>query len=443
MRLVSPPLLALCATVTLAALPSAPAHAARAVARVRVAPQGATLRPAQTLLFTAEALDRAGKPVPRARIAWSSNRGAVAQVARDGTVTAHSPGVAQITARSGSRKTTVLVAVVPVATEVLDQPAAGLSQVNHIAVDGENIYWTEVNKKILRLRKTPLEGGPITDLATQVSTDSRGLKYTFVHLRLVGDHVYFTRRFVGLEDHWAILRVPKAGGRVQRVLMDDVSIEPLIGTGWGVVGRFILASVAAPRRIGLAGNTRLAGYDTSSGVWFSVLTGPFGRRGLLVSGTTETDAFVRGVNENDSTEIFRVKPEEGDLTKIPLVQEDGINRAIIERAAVVGEHLYFWSRSGESYRLRRVPIAGGAPPSVVLNGNFGEGLTADDAAGLLYWVRGRSELVRLDTAAATAPVLLLPNVFGTASVGGIAQDATSLYVARKTGNRFSILRLRK
>ena len=79
-------------------------------ATVEVTPAAAKLVPKQSLTLSADVFSKAGDRRDDA-ITWTSSAPAVAQVGRDGSVVALSPGTATITAASGSARATIKVEV--------------------------------------------------------------------------------------------------------------------------------------------------------------------------------------------------------------------------------------------------------------------------------------------------------------------------------------------
>ena len=80
--------------------------------RIVVTPESARLTAkGETLLLAAVVLDASDAPISDAQIDWSSDRPTVASVNDSGQVTAHSNGVARITATTGPVSKTVLVTV--------------------------------------------------------------------------------------------------------------------------------------------------------------------------------------------------------------------------------------------------------------------------------------------------------------------------------------------
>jgi uncharacterized protein YjdB len=91
---------------------------AQPIASITIAPPSLELTVGESSRLTATVRDASDAPVPGAPVAWSTSAPPVATVAADGTVTAHAPGSATITAASGSVTATVPVTVeqAPVAT---------------------------------------------------------------------------------------------------------------------------------------------------------------------------------------------------------------------------------------------------------------------------------------------------------------------------------------
>jgi acetyl esterase/lipase len=82
-----------------------------AVASVEVSPNHSGLLQGQTVALTAVVLDEQGGPMDGATVAWSSSDADVASVDAGGSVTAHTPGTATITATSDGHSGTAGVTV--------------------------------------------------------------------------------------------------------------------------------------------------------------------------------------------------------------------------------------------------------------------------------------------------------------------------------------------
>lgn len=429
---------ALAAGLTLSALTAAPRVAwAASVASIKIAPPGATLRPGDTLQFTAEALNKQNDPIS-ATIRWSSDLARVARVSSSGLVTAAQAGVATITARAGGKNAAVRVAVVLPDTASQSTPAAGLDQVNHVIADGDFVYWTEVNKKLVKVRRASTNGGVITDLAVQKYKDSAQITYSAVHLKLSGDYLYWSRESVGFNHHWAIFRVPKAGGTIQRVLAEDISIKPLLAGFWQVVGKYVVVAMARPTLLGLPDNTRVASYDTEAQIWSPLLTSTFPAGNVAVIAADSNFVYLRGITSSKITRIVRLSPSDGETSALTLVSQDKADKDTAEQAVSDGTNLFFWSKQGnDSHRLLKVPVEGGQAFSVLLTGSYGPGLIAD--ATNLYWARGGTSLVRFPKAGGSSPAQLQTGLNATAASGGLGQNDEWVFYVKKQGKRFTIL----
>ena len=84
-----------------------------AVAAIDPAPGRATLLAGQTVTVSALALDKLGRPIAGAPMSFASSNPAVASIDAAGLVTARSPGVAFIVARSETASVAISVAVLP------------------------------------------------------------------------------------------------------------------------------------------------------------------------------------------------------------------------------------------------------------------------------------------------------------------------------------------
>lgn len=430
---------ALAAGLTFSALTAAPRVAwAASVASIRITPSGATLRAGDTQQFTAEALNKKGNPISGVSIRWSSDLTRVARVSSGGVVTGAQNGVANIFARAGGKKASVRVAVVAPNSSTLATAAAGLDQVNHVASDGDYVYWTEVNKQKVKVRRVSINGGPIVDLASQNYKDSRQITYSAVHLKIADDYVYWTRQAVGFNHHWAIFRVLKSGGTPERVLTDDVAIEPLVASFWQVTGKYLVVALARPEQLGLTENTRVGVYNTETKIWSPLLTATFPAGRVAVIAADNNFVYLRGITSSKITRILRLSPSDGESSSVTLVSQDRADNDAGELAASDGTNLFFWSKQGSGdHRLMRVAVEGNQAASVLLSGNFGEGLVTDGTH--LYWARGGSNLVRLPNTGGGSPTQLQTGLYKTATTGGVGLSDTRVFYVRKQGKRFTIL----
>jgi hypothetical protein len=417
-----------------------PAGAASKVFRVAVSPQGATLQTGNTVQFSAQAFDKRGHLLPGVSLRWSSSNSNVAQVDNTGSVKAGGLGQARITARSGAKSGSILVTVVgsPVAGGTF--VAAGLSKINHVIADADSVYWTEVSKT-LKVRKTSTNAGAIFDLFGQPAKDKRGLKYTFADLQQIGGNVYWSRHYVGFYSHWDILTVPKAGGKAAGVLPADVSVDPLIAAGWRASGRFIVVALARPEALNLPKNTRVAAYDTEGGFWSSMVTGRYDAGKIFPFAADDQHVYLRAVTPEGSTSILKATPGAGENTDTVLQTQAGVDQDLLQVGASDGTNLYYWSRQKNgSDRLLSLAVSGGTPQQLLAD-NFGPGLTTDGVN--LYWVKDGTTLVRLPVAGGTLSQLQT-GVYGAASAAGVAQNATSLFVAKQSSKtQYSIIRVEK
>ncbi|HEU4752514.1 MAG TPA: Ig-like domain-containing protein, partial [Armatimonadota bacterium] len=419
--------LALLSLLGLAGLVAAPAAAVRVkVAAVLVSPSGATLHPGDPIQFTARAVDGQGQVVPGVNIVWSSSRSSVLQINSSGSGTAGNSGSATITARAGQKKAKIVVTVTP-GGESPALVAADLTQVNHVLVDDQWVYWTEVDKKVVRVRKTPRAGGPIYDLASEPSRDKRGVAITYARLQQIGDTLFFSRQSLGFLDHWSIRSVSRDGGPVTEVLKEDASIEPLDAAAWRVSGQYLVAALAHPEKIGLASNVRIAAYDPATTSWAPLVAGHFEDGKYRVVAADNGAAYVRGLTAEFTQLILRVEPGapvNSFQTIFSLPDTDG---DLSEPGDSDGTNVYFWSNRGGSHKLLSLPVSGGST-TTLLNGGFGFGLRT--SGGNLYWARSGDTLVRLPVGGGT-PTPLQSSVSETGVLGGVAVGDDGVYFPRK------------
>lgn len=109
------------------------------VAAVGITPAGATIFVADTLRFTATAVDANGHPVGTASIAWSSSDEAVLTVDAGGLMRAIAEGTANVVAASGAHSASASVRVDP--RPATAQCAAG-SGTSHVGLIGASENWT-------------------------------------------------------------------------------------------------------------------------------------------------------------------------------------------------------------------------------------------------------------------------------------------------------------
>jgi len=328
------------------------------------------------------------------------------------------------------------------AQELAGRPIVrGLGQVNHVLVDDEFIYWTEMSRTRAKVRRMPLEGGRIVDLATERTRDSRGLQISFIHLQQTADHIYWTRRSIGFFDHWSILSVPKEGGQVRAVLKEDISIEPMLASAWRASGRFIIASLQDPDELDLPENTRIAAYDTHTGTWAPLLQSRFKQQSayLLAANGDNDVIYVRGINQSGDTETGRLTPSQGLGSYELIATEGGEDGDVAVPGATDGTNLYFWTRQDGGHVLVSRPVTGGATTRLQ-SSTFGPGLTTDGTH--VYWTQRGRTLLRAPVSGGR-PETVRSDIFGTSVLGGVTMDGSNLYLVRRAGGSYQILRVAK
>ncbi len=408
-------------------------------ASIALTPSGATVAPGASLSFSAQPLDRNGEPVPDVTVTWSSNRSRIVSVNAQGQALAHAVGTATLTARAGGKTATAVVSVVNPSTSA-GLVAANIGQVNHVLVDDEWVYWTETNSRLVRLRKTAITGGPIYDLASEPSRTSQRLTVTYVHLKQVGDDLYWSRETFGALDHWSIRKIAKTGGPVTEVLAEDISIEPMLATGWAVAGKYLVAVLWDPNELGLPNNTRVAAYDTDSGIWTPVLQGNYGENSVHLLAATEGKVYIRTVTEQSRTELLLADPAAMPNTHQVLHTEGRRDPRISLPGAVSDTEVFYWTQVRDGTRLMAIPLAGGTPRPVV-RGYLGQGLVTDGTS--LYWAPLQKSVVKLPVAGGT-PTTVLRRIVSNPPFGGLALDTDSLFLARiEPGGKSSIVRVSK
>ena len=312
--------------------------------------------------------------------------------------------------------------------------ATGLGQVNHITVDDTHVYWTEVTRTHALIRKMPKGGGAITDLASE-QVLHQGQVASYIHLRQLGDRLFWTRLSQGFVTRWTLHAVDKSGGPVQEVVAELTSQTPLLAGAWRVAGDEVLVALNDPDKLGLPDSTRIAGYHPGTDTWRAVLSGQLRRGAAYIIAADEDNAWVRGITNNDETEIGHVTLN----TKLPVYTEllhlDEDDREAPEPGVTDGEQLYYWSRVFKS-GLRKLPLAGGADAQVVKG--TGDGLILTE--GFFYWNKGKQILKR--AVDGTTTIKHFKGAFATTSIGGLAADDDFLYLAQKKGG-FSLIRIDK
>lgn len=414
--------------------------AAAAVARVTIVPAEATLIRGGELTFQARAFDRQGNLIPDVTFKFRSSAARVLAVAADGAATGQATGTARVTARVGKKTATAVV-------QVVGAPAGGGSfvateqlQVNHVATDGEWVYWTELHVPRARLRRAPVGGGGVFDVVSERAADESGRSITYAQLQVSGDRVFFSRAALKLGESWSLWSVDRAGGPARRVVPERAGVNPLLISGWRVVGRYIVVALRNPEEVGLPAATRLGALDTETREWAPLLTDGFQRERVRILATDGEELFIRAVTERGDTQILRMNPSGPPNTFERLFSDDGVDQLIDVQGAVDVSRVYFWSRkSGGTSRLRSVLRSGGGA-ATLREDESGVGLIAD--GNHLYWCRDNGAVVRIP--AAGGPVEpFFPDTFRLSTTGGLAHDAGSLYLTLVRNRHVDILRVPK
>lgn len=389
-------------------------------ASVVITPSAATLHPGESVTFTAVALDKTGNPMPEVPVTIRSATTRVATVDAAGVATAVNVGKANITAKAGGKSVKAVVTVLAVGGDLV---AASLKQVNHILAADGWIYWTEADGKFTRVRKMLRTGGGIYDLAVEPYRTKTGITVSYVHLQQSSDRIYFSRQEKGFAYHWSIRSVLKAGGGLTEIIPNDTSVEPMLSNGWKLSGDRVIVALKHPNKIGLGDNVRVAVYD--GGTWTGLLSGQFDAGETHLIAADDQFVYVRGYSADTRvTQIVKVSLTNSQPVQTLLTREaPEDDRAVA--GATDGTNLYYWSGKDDDHRLLSLSVNGGQP-TVLTNSGFGYGLTLDN--GNLYWAKGGSNIVRLPiTGGSTTSVR--NNIYGTAAIGGIAIDDTSIYAA--------------
>jgi len=405
---------------------AAPAVAARPApapkpASVMITPTAASLRPGESVTFTAVALDKLGNPMPSVPVTITSSSSRVVSVAGAGVATAVAAGTANITAKAKGKSVKAVVSVLAPGGDLV---AAALKQVNHILAADGWIYWTESDGKISRVRKMLSTGGAIYDLASEPYHTKTGITVTYVHLQQSTDHIYYSRQEKGFNFHWSIRRVPKAGGVAPtEIIPNDTSVEPMLANGWKVSGDRVVVALKNPTKIGLGASVRVAVYD--DGAWTGVLLGQFDAGETHLIAVDDQFVYVRGYTlETRVTQIVKVSLTNSQAVQTLLTRESPEDFRAIP-GATDGTNIYYWSGRDDDTRLLSLSVNGGQP-TVLTNTGFGYGLTYND--GNLYWAKGGNNIVRMPVAGGqTSPIR--SSTFATTAIGGIAIDETSVYAA--------------
>lgn len=323
---------------------------------------------------------------------------------------------------------------------VVGAPAAtplvtNLSQVNHVLVDGDWLYWTEASPQRTRLRKAAKTGGPIIEL-TDEATVNLGQANSYVHLQAMGDRIYFSRLSSGFAVRWSVYSIPKGGGERRVEVPEEVTIRPLSPSGWQVAETELVVCLQDPTKVGLPDDTRIGAYNPGTATWRPLLRGVFPRGRVYITAVHNDTVYVRG-----TTAAFETRTGKFTLAETPvytelLAQEDD-DRGVGFAGATDGVDLYFWSRIGGKNRLRKIPVSGGASSQV--QSGTGSGLTFTEEA--IYWATGKKVQRRTLPSGPTARIF--SPIFDTAALGGLTFDEDFLYLVQKRSNRYDLVRIAK
>lgn len=402
-----------------------PASAAsNAVTKIVLTPSGATLKPGDTVTFSAQAFNKAGQLIPDARLTFTSAPTSILSVTSAGAATAKATGIATLTVKAGAKSLKTQIAVVP-ATGQKYTAVTGKVQINHIVTDDNWIYWTEADNVQTRLRKTAKTGGPIYDLASEAARDNRGVALAYAQIRQIGDTLYFSRQAVGFAEHWSIFSVPKAGGAKTQVLAEDISIQSMTASGWQASGKYLVVAMRNAPKVGLTANTVAAAYDTQTQQWTSLVRGSYLSNSYYITAADDHYAYFRGENSSFDTKVLRVDPSAGENTFTTLETYPQRDIQLDQPGTSDGNNLFVWSTRANTPKLLCYPVTGG-DPVVVESGNYGTGLTTDGT--FLYWARNRTTLVRLLNAGGT-PTVVAQNLLANSTAASIAIDGNVAYIA--------------
>lgn len=389
-------------------------------ASVVITPSAAVLRPGESVTFSAIALDKLGAPMPTVPVTIRSGATRVVSVDGAGVATAGSVGKATITAKAGGKKITALVTVADGGGDVV---VPSLKQLNHILAADGWIYWSENDGKFTRVRKMLRTGGAIYDLAAEPYRTKTGITVTYVHLQQSSDRIYYSRQEKGFSYHWSIRSVPKVGGTPTEIIPNDTSVEPMLSNGWKLSGDRVVVALKNPAKIGLGGGVRVAVYD--NGTWTGILNGQFDAGETHLIAADSQFVYVRGFTlATRITQIVKVSLNNSQSVQTLLTRENPEDDRAVA-GATDGTNIYYWSGKDDDHRLLSLSVNGGQPTALA-NSGFGYGLTYDN--GNLYWAKGGTNIVRMSSAG--GPTTSVRNgIYGTAAIGGIAIDDTSIYAA--------------
>ena len=209
-------------------------------------------------------------------------------------------------------------------------------------------------------------------------------------------HAYFANRFT-------IKRVPIAGGRAERLAIDDFHVRDLATDGTHVF--WLRDATTVVRRMPVAGGT-VVQLATSNGA-----------PGLIRLDATH-------VYWSESIESIRRVPKAGGTVATVWAEPGGLTDFV-----VAGDWIYV--AGWDDARIRRVPVVGGASQLLASPGVDQTRRLATDGT-MLYWL-DQSEVARLPVAGGT-PFRLAGDLASTPfDAGGIALDATSVFWSEVAG----------
>jgi uncharacterized protein YjdB len=135
-----------------------------AVALVRVTPDSRELFIGGTLALSARVEDAGGRALQGRTVTWSSSSDAIASVSSAGVVTAHAPGVAQITATSEQKSGAATITV-----------TASPAPVYEIALSAGGATIVEGDSRTLTVKLWDAQGNELFGRAVTWSTDNQNI----------------------------------------------------------------------------------------------------------------------------------------------------------------------------------------------------------------------------------------------------------------------------
>lgn len=336
------------------------------------------------------------------------------------------------------------------ANSLLGPEAAGTvlintsAKINHVAVDAENLYWTETSATTTRLRKKPLAGGAAVDLASEPAKDQRGFRVSYTEIQLTAETIVWNRERVGFYAHYSLRTIAKDGGNIKVILKEDYSESPLSLNGWRVVGNFVVVALLYPYAtpIDLPKPTRIAGYDLDTGTWSAVISGRFKQNEAFVLAGDDQTLYVHGTGkEGNTVEIGSVLPSAGATAYTSIRSAPGKDLDLAQQGATDGTNLYYWSKSGNKHRIMALATQPGGTPTVVTITDLGVGLTTDKVD--LYW-QVQDTVFKIAVGGQGSPVKVFKGAYKPSAAGGLAFDDTSLYLAvQSAAKKFQIVQVAK